>query len=143
MKIKTQIHIEASPEQVWQVLTDFDTYAAWNPFIVSIAGDVALGNMIDVKVQGMRFKPKVLQFETNKAFVWKGKLFIKGLFDGTHSFKLQDNGDGSTTFLHGENFSGILVPLFKKMLNEKTEPGFVAMNEALKRRVEELVLASD
>jgi len=49
---------------------------------------------------------------------------------------LHDNGNGTTTFVHGENFSGLLVPLFNNMLETKTRPGFMQMNEELKNRVE-------
>lgn len=68
-----------------------------------------------------------------------GHLFIKGLFDGEHSFELIDNLDGTTTFIQSEKFEGILIPLFKKMLDVNTKEGFESMNKALKARVENLL----
>jgi hypothetical protein len=35
-----------------------------------------------------------------------------------------------------ERFRGLLVPLISRSLTEHTRPGFEAMNEALKRRVQ-------
>jgi len=142
-EIRTQIRIEASPEKVWAILTDFDKYPDWNPFIKSIKGDVAVGNKIVARIEppeakGMTFKPKVLAFDTNKEFRWIGHLFVKGLFDGEHKFELIDNGDGSTTFVQSEKFGGILVPLFKKMLNNNTLNGFNQMNEKLKELAEHI-----
>lgn len=29
----TEIEIKATPESVWQLLTDFEKYPEWNPFI--------------------------------------------------------------------------------------------------------------
>ena len=37
-QLSAQVEIDATPERVWQVLTDLGAYAEWNPFIVSSAG---------------------------------------------------------------------------------------------------------
>lgn len=116
-EIKTEILINASPEKVWAILTDFQNYPNWNPFIKSITGNVAVGNKIVARleppeVSGMTFKPKVLQFDENKKFRWLGHLLFPGLFDGEHQFELIDNANGTTTFIQSEKFNGILVPLF-------------------------------
>jgi uncharacterized protein YndB with AHSA1/START domain len=39
-EIKTEILINASPDKVWAILTDFDNYPSWNPFITSLKGEV-------------------------------------------------------------------------------------------------------
>lgn len=139
--IQTEIRINATPEKVWAVLTDFNAFAKWNPFIKSLTGDVKTGNTIKVRLEppgakGMTFKPKVLAFEKNSRFHWQGHLFFPGLFDGRHRFELTANGDGTTTFIHAEDFKGILVPLLRKMLDINTRNGFLAMNTALKERAE-------
>lgn len=135
MEIQTQIKINAKPETVWEVLSNFKNYD-WNPFIKTVEGDVRLGNTIKVELGGMTFKPEVLRFEINKEFRWKGKLGIKGLFDGEHYFLLEEQMNSETLFTHGEIFTGILVPLFKKKLLGETKDGFGAMNEALKKECE-------
>lgn len=140
-EIKTQIVINAKPDKVWSVLTDFENYPKWNPFIKSISGDARIGNNITVNIfppngKGMIFKPIVLAFEANKEFRWKGKLLFKGLFDGEHKFEIMNNGDGTSTFLHSEIFTGILVGLFKNQLEINTKKGFEMMNEQLKKYVE-------
>lgn len=135
MELKTTIKIEATPQKVWNVLTDFENYKNWNPFVKSIIGDVKVGNNIKVELQGMTFKPEVLNFTKNQEFRWKGKLGMKGIFDGEHYFKLNEE-NGVTLFTHGELFSGILVALFKKKLLGETKDGFIAMNQALKRECE-------
>jgi hypothetical protein len=136
MQIRTEIQINATPEKVWNVLTDFSSFPEWNPFVKKLEGEVAVGNQIKISLPGMNFKPVVLKFETNKELRWLGHLFFKGLFDGEHSFTIIDNQDGTSTFVHAENFGGILVPIFKKMLLNDTKPGFEKMNQALKERVE-------
>lgn len=134
--ITTQIIINAAPQHVWQVFTQFGEYPKWNSFVHSLEGVPVVGQKIKVSLPGMKFTPEVLAYTEDSELRWKGKLFLKGLFDGEHYFLLHDNGDGTTTFVHGENFSGLLVPLFNRMLETKTRPGFMQMNEELKKRVE-------
>lgn len=132
MILNTEIAINATPKKIWEILTNFNTYPSWNPLVKSLTGDVAVGNIIKVQLDTMTFKPKVLVYDKDKEFEWMGHLIFKGLFDGQHRFFLQDNGDGTTQFIHSENFKGLLVPLMKKKLNTEVRAGFERMNEALK-----------
>lgn len=139
--IYSEITIKASPEKVWQEFTNFENYPDWNPFIKSLKGKPIVGNKIEVLLappekKGMTFKPKVLVFDSTFQLTWIGKLFIKGIFDGEHTFLIKDNKDGTTTFIQFERFRGILIPFLKKMLNENTLKGFNHMNDALKKRCE-------
>lgn len=137
-QIKTSIVINAAPEKVWKVLTDFNSYPAWNPFVKSVEGEVAVNNRIKIQLPGMKFQPRILAYEPAREFRWLGSLLFKGIFDGEHQFILQKNEDGSTTLVHGEQFSGLLVPLLSKKLDTETRAGFEEMNRALKSRVEAL-----
>lgn len=56
--------------------------------------------------------------------------------DGEHYFQLQARDGGGTRLLHGERFSGLLLPLLKSNLQGPTRAGFEAMNLALKARAE-------
>ena len=135
-QIETEIVIASKPERVWEVLTDFENHSEWNPFIKSISGEKKVGEKLTVFLQppegnGMTFKPVILTYDKSREFRWRGKLGIKGIFDGEHYFKLIDNGNGTTRFVHGEKFSGILVGAFRTML-KKTKEGFEGMNESIK-----------
>lgn len=135
-EIKTSIKIKGTPDQVWEVFSNFSDYPNWNPFITSLEGEVKVGEKIKINAGGMKFKPKVLAYTENKELRWIGKLLFKGLFDGEHYFEIKDNGDGTVTFIHGENFSGMLVGLFAKKLDTETKAGFQDMNAKLKELVE-------
>ena len=37
-RIHSEMEIQASPDRVWEALTDFAAYPHWNPFIVQAAG---------------------------------------------------------------------------------------------------------
>lgn len=140
-EIKTIIHIHAPRELVWKTLMNFDEYPDWNPFIRSIRGVPSAGHPISVTLKppgskrAVTLKPQVLTFDQNREFRWRGHLFMNGLFDGEHFFLLDQLPNGSTAVHHGEQFSGLLLPLMDKML-KKTETGFQQMNMALKARCE-------
>ena len=136
MRLQTEILIHAPAHLVWQALTAYTKYSEWNPFIKKIEGQVEKGQKIHVELGGMKFNPMVLNFDPETEFRWKGKLFIKGIFDGEHFFQLQSQENGSTMFTHGEIFTGLLVPIFKKKLFTETKSQFEQMNVALKKRAE-------
>jgi hypothetical protein len=139
-ELRREIVIAAPPERVWEVLTDFDSYPSWNPFIRSIAGQPAEGAKLETRIEppggrGMRFRPTVLKAEAPRELRWLGRLLLPGLFDGEHIFTIEPSGDGDSRFVQRERFSGVLVPVLGAGLR-KTEQGFTAMNEALKQRAE-------
>jgi hypothetical protein len=140
-EIITTIAIPAPPERVWRVLLDFARYPDWNPFVRSIEGQPTEGSELRVSIhppggKAMAFRPIVLRHWVGREIRWKGKLLFPGLFDGEHYFTLTPGTDGSSLFTQGENFTGLLVPLFRRALDSGTKAGFEAMNAALKQRVE-------
>lgn len=135
-EIKTATTISSTPSRVWKILTDFEKYPDWNPFITSLEGNPSVGNTIRIRAGGMDFKPEVLVYEVNQELRWVGKLLFKGLFDGEHSFHITDNGDGTVTFQQNERFTGALVALFKGKLGTDTKSDFEQMNLRLKELAE-------
>lgn len=133
--IRTEITINASKETVWQVLMNFENYDNWNSFITSIKGEPIVSQVIEATIMNgdkpIKFTPEVLVTDENKEFRWKSKMFVKGLFDGEHYFKLEEV-EGKTKFTHGEIFTGLLSGMIYKMIGDNTKKGFKAMNEGLK-----------
>lgn len=139
-ELRTHIEIGAPPERVWEVLTDFGSYPEWNPFIHQIEGDMSPGATLRVHIQppnrrGMTFKPNVLKAEPNHELRWLGRLFVPGLFDGEHILSIETVGPTHVRFHQQEVFTGLLVPMLRRMLQD-TQRGFEEMNIALKQRVE-------
>jgi hypothetical protein len=139
--IQTSIDISASPKRVWEVLTHFEVYPAWNPFITRIVGVASLGTKLRVQIHppgrsALTFKPTILAATPQQQLTWLGHLLLPGLFDGEHKFQIEDRG-ASCRFHQSERFSGILVPLFGAGIFDATRRGFEAMNAALKQRAED------
>ncbi len=133
-QITTEIELSFSPEQVWQVLVKLEEYHNWNPFIIRSKGKVIAGQQVENTMlngpQEISFKPQILNVEVNRYFDWIGHLWIKGIFDGHHYFKLEPMAKG-TRLIHGENFKGILSGLILKKIGVQTRQNFIRMNEAL------------
>lgn len=141
MEIKTEILINATPEKVWSILTDFAKYPEWNPFIKSVEGKVMVGEKLTVTImqsaeKGTTFSPKGLKVVPAKELIWLGQLLLPNIFDGKHKFELIDNSNGTTIFRQSEQFNGILVPFFRKQLENNTATGFEGMNSKLKEEAE-------
>jgi hypothetical protein len=138
-EIAAQTDIDAPPETVWAALLDFPAHAEWNPFIRGIAGEARPGAELTVVLSpdGARsyvFRPRVLVVDAPRAFAWRGRLLMPGLFDGEHRFALEPVA-GGTRFTQSERFSGLLLPFLGWMLRD-AEAGFARMNAALKARLE-------
>ena len=140
-QIESQIIINAPAEAVWAVLSDFQAYPEWSPSIAEFYGTPQVGKRTQVLLTqpggtSMKMNPIFLKIDVNQELRWKGKLLINGIFDGEHYFILNMISNNQTQLIQGEIFTGILVPLFKKMIHGNTKKGFELFNAAIKERVE-------
>ncbi len=133
------IDIDAKPEEIWDVLLDFESWKLWNPFIPMVEGNLKVGESLRIKVtppdmKPMIFKPEVFEVKPNEKILWGGS-FLKILYHGDHAFILEPLKDGKTRFSQIERFIGPIV-LFMSGMIKKTELGYQQMNIALKKEVE-------
>lgn len=140
-ELHTEIEIDAPAEKVWRILTEFEAFPQWNPFIRRMSGELKVGSRLEVHMQlpggrSMTFKPRVLKVEPNREFRWKGKLLLPGLFDGEHIFTVEPVREKRVRFIQREAMSGLLVPLFFRGMHQTTRRGFEEMNRALKSMAE-------
>ena len=140
-EIRTEIEINATPDRVWEVLSDLAAYPDWNPFIKEASGKLETGAKLDVYLQpsggkGMGIKPTVLRADSGQEIRWLGRVFVPGIFDGEHYFIIERQREGGGRFVQGERFRGILVTFFGGTLKD-AERGFQEMNQALKKRAEQ------
>lgn len=138
--IKTEIVVNAPAFRVWQVLSDFEAYPQWNPFIRQVAGVARPGEqlMIELNSNGhtTTFQPTLLVVKPERELRWIGHLFIPGVFDGKHSLLIEPLGESRVHFVQSENFRGILVPFLGTLLKD-TVNSFQEMNQQLKKRAEQ------
>jgi hypothetical protein len=141
-EIKTEIIINSTKDHVWEVLTSFSEYPAWNPFIRSLEGEAVKDTRLVARLQladrkPMVFKPRVTVSDEKRKFEWLGTTPLN-VVNGRHYFILEEISQGQVRFVHGEQFTGMLAGPFHRKLAGPTRQGFVSMNEALKERAESL-----
>ncbi|MBZ2190012.1 SRPBCC domain-containing protein [Alcanivorax sp. JB21] len=139
--LDTTIDINASPERIWAILTNFSHYSEWNPFIINASGVPKAGQRLSISIatrpgRSMTFRPQVLRVKHAQVLAWRGRFLIPGLFDGVHTFVISPLEDGTVRLSHSETFSGLLVPFMRRKLNRDTRAGFSKMNHALRVRAE-------
>lgn len=133
------IDIDAKPDEIWNVLLDFESWKEWNQFIPLVEGNLKVGEYLRIKVtppdmKPMIFKPEVFEVKPNEKILWGGS-FLKILYRGDHAFILEPLKDGKTRFRQIERFMGPIVVFMSGMI-KKTELGYQQMNIALKKEVE-------
>ncbi|SEQ46984.1 SRPBCC domain-containing protein [Neolewinella agarilytica] len=134
LQLDTVIELPVSSHEVWAELTDFSKYPSWNPLITSVSGNWQVGNTVTITQNGVDSLSEVLVVKPGKELRWGGRICSGWLFDGEHYFLLTQNGDGTTTVVHGEKFTGVLVPLMEAKLMKAAKSGLMAMNEAFSKR---------
>jgi hypothetical protein len=134
------VDIDCPPDQVWQVLTDLASYEQWNPFIFEAWGTVGVGQRLRLRMQpvgarAMTLRPVIRQVTDGLQLQWVGRLLLPGVLTAEHTFTIEPRL-GGCRLVQEETFTGLLVPLLAQSLDRHTAPAFVAMNAALKARVE-------
>jgi hypothetical protein len=145
-EIRDEIEIEATGDEVWDVLVDFARYPEWNP-VMEIEGRPTADARLVVsfaRPSGRRFvlKPHVLVADQSRELRWLGRMFVPGLFDGEHRFEIRETKPGRVAFVQGERFRGLAVPLLRKLIEVDTVANFRRSNEALAARVAALRVAA-
>ncbi|MDY0388325.1 MAG: SRPBCC domain-containing protein [Methanolobus sp.] len=140
-KICTDIIIEAPVNEIWELLTDFESFEHWNPFITSIKGKLEPGSRLHVHMQapgmkGINLSPVLTKVEPVHEYRWMSNLWVKGVFDGEHVFRIEELENNRTRFIQCERFRGILAPFILPLIGAKTRMGFEAMNNKLKKECE-------
>lgn len=139
-ELRTEIEIQASPEKVWQALTNLEKYPDWNPFIHHAIGLAEIGKAVDIDFQsdskGLKLHCIVVKAQPNRELSWKYHVVHPWLFQGEHSFTIEPLGENRVRFIDREEFNGLLVPLQAKDIDTNTRRGFEEMDKALKTRAE-------
>jgi len=140
-ELRTEIEIKATPEKVWQILTDLDKYPQWHPYARAL-GKAMVGEEVDLTIKSaskeMVLHCKVTKAEPNHELRWKYHVGLNVLFSGEHSFTIEPIGVNRVRFIDIEIFNGLLVPLQAKSIDTDSKRDFEAMDQALKARAEQI-----
>ena len=104
--------IAASPERIWQLITDAADMVRWNSTLTSMAGTIALGGTVRMEVPeapGRVFEIEVTTFTPPREMVWTQGNPI--MFRGVRTYRLTPLAAGITRFEMLEVFSGLVLPM--------------------------------
>lgn len=122
------------------MLTDFDHFPDWNPFIREIIGSIKEGSKLEIHIstsngKNRTYRPTLTKIEPNHELRWYGKGLLPGLLNGERIFTIETLEQSRVRFIHREIFSGIGTFLAVRM-DKDIRHTFEEMNYALKKKVE-------
>ena len=141
MRIELTRDIKAPPEVVWSVITDFERYKEWNPFVVDCDAKLEPGAPISMRV---RLGPReISQVETVSSVV-EHKLYeyrmrpIKPFLHSCRQHLVKSDGIGGTTYRSHFELNGWLSGLTALSIGKHLRYGFESMTDAVQQRAEVL-----
>ena len=139
-KVETQIEINATPEQVWAVLTDFEKMPEWSSSFQGIKGDFKEGGKATsyfkkpVGKGNMEFEHTLIDFEEGVSFGWSDP-FAMGMKDH-HVYRLEELPNGNTLFIQTDGVQGGATFLMGRLVAHNMKSMYNKFNKELKDRVE-------
>lgn len=132
-----EIIINASPEKVWSVLTDTDSYDSWNPVMKLLEGEIRESNRVKYRFtqdaeNSSEIPSNVKKIIPNILLNQGGGLPFVLTFD--HKYILEPLGNKTKLVIH-EDYKGIGVNFWNPA---PVEAAYKRLNEAIKERVESL-----
>jgi hypothetical protein len=147
MKIATEIALQASPDAIWKILTDFGAYPEWNRILKAVRGQPAPDAPleVDLKYHGQPEQKKsgvVTGYIAPKYFSWiwihkLGAWFISV----EHVFRLKEKEDGRTIFFQEVYYTGLGLKFRRKDVEYYVRLSLDKINDDLKDRLVEKGLA--
>ena len=140
-EIIASIEIRSNPEKVWKVLTDFQLYKYWNPFIIGIVGSPTKGEKIKIELRTAAqktrvYRPVITKVDPPIELRWYGKALLPLILNGEHIFTIQENEGHESIFTQKEIFKGLGAYLGDARMFNDIRKSFQLMNSSLKMRAE-------
>ncbi len=143
--IDNEIEIKAPAAAVWQVITDFDSYSQWNPFVVQARSSLQPGAPIDMKVKLLgpvqRQVEIILDVREGEGFSYCMKPFPLGALSSRRSHEITPLAEDRCRYRSHFELQGWMMPLVRGLMRGALERGFGSMTQAIGQRAEARGLA--
>jgi uncharacterized protein YndB with AHSA1/START domain len=130
------IVIDASPETVWDTLTDLASWPRWMPGVKSMHADETprVGSTFKWKAGPGTIRSEIIESDRPRRVAWKGRTL--GVV-AVHVWKIDPQG-GSTRVFTEESFSGpvarVLRRTMRNTLRKALDEGLPALKNEAERR---------
>ena len=142
----TEIEINATPQQVWAVLTDWEKLPEWSSSLQGIStdglkkGDISKAFFKNPITGGnIEFEHEITDYEEGVKFGWSGN--VVGNVKDHHIYSLEGTDSGTTIFRQEDGFHSEHSS-HSRFMNFISKHGIASMykqfNKELKARVESL-----
>lgn len=132
------VDIDAPAEQVWDVVTDFKSYQSWNPLLSSVEGELTVGGKLRVKpaFAPMAVPATVTVVDKPNHFEWEDHVPLS-LLTPVFSVHLLPLANNRTRVIIAESFTGPLLPILGRRLDQQMPPLYEAMGKGLAEQVKQ------
>lgn len=112
---RNAVAVEAPREAIWALLTQFDRYDEWNPYITEASGDATEGSSIDLAFatgdgDAEKATAEVLISRPMRKLEWRTRQLVPGLLDREQIFRVIPRGPGRYVVLQDVRLEGVLAP---------------------------------
>jgi uncharacterized protein YndB with AHSA1/START domain len=139
--LREEAAIAASPERVWELLTDLPRYAEWNPWLVHAEGTLAPGGIVWADVwlgaERRRAKHVVLAVEPRARLCWRDAGWTTAFVYGQRCRMLDARADGTVLLRQELLLEGPFVGTALRRYGDALRRGLAAETQALKQRAEQ------
>jgi hypothetical protein len=136
--VRTEHEIDASPSELYAVLTDLPSYGSWNPFTPGARSTLEPGATIelDVVLNGKLHHrvESVIAVEPNHKLAWGMRMAGGLLLRSQRTQTLVPISERRTRYVSEQSFEGPLAPLVHLLFAKTIESGFRAVGDALTKR---------
>lgn len=135
LKTYKEIEIHASIDVVWNIQTNINAWANWQPDIseAKLSGSVEQGANFEWKSGGFKLYSILEKVEKNKIIGWKGVGFGASAI---HVWEFNSLENGNTIVRTSESMDGWLVKLLRGVMRKKLNESLEAWLKALKNSAE-------
>jgi hypothetical protein len=142
LRLVEETTIRARPEAVFRVMTDFDRYAQWNPWICEARGVAKEGEVVAVEVKlgktTMRAQHRILTIVPGVELRWCDLGWFTKIAYGERARVLEPLTGGDVRYRVELTITGIGWRLVSALYGRAMDAGMKAETLALKRRAEAL-----
>ena len=143
LRIDHTLEIAAPAERVWEVLTDFDAYGDWNPFVVQASASLEVGAAMDMRVRVLPFMTQgqrewITSVEPGRGFCYGLAKNALGALNSERCHRVLPQGEGRCRYESRFAIEGWLSGIVKGLLGGQLRRGFGEMSAAVKTRAESL-----
>jgi len=141
--IDQRLVVSAPCEIVWETITDFGSYAEWNPFVVSCRSTLEVGSTIEMRVKvfdsfAQPQRERVFEHEPGRSFCYGVPSLPLGALRSRRSHSVEPTTNGHTVYNSHFELFGWLAPVVQALFGTRLDRGFDSMSQAIRARAEAL-----